>query len=122
MKKFSLLISMLIFMVSCSQQQITEDMGKISEKTITSTIEKVKNIAMGSDAELIEKGSEYGDVWETYDLTNVTSDDIAMLKKVANSKKAILRFESENNYYDYTIPSQDKKAIKQVLAAYDSLQ
>lgn len=56
MKKFSLLISMLIFMVSCSQQQITEDMGKISEKTITSTIEKVKNIAMGSDAELIEKG------------------------------------------------------------------
>lgn len=56
MKKIFLLISTLIFAFSCSKKQNIEDMGKISEKTITSTIEKVKNIAMGSDAELIEKG------------------------------------------------------------------
>lgn len=93
----------------------------LSWDKVTITIDGEKYF-ITANAELIEKGSEYGDVWETYDLTNVTSDDIVMLKKVANSKKAILRFESENNYYDYTIPSQDKTAIKQVLAAYESLQ
>ncbi len=66
----------------------------------------------------VVRDNAYGDVWEYYDQTTVKEDDISMLSAIANSKETIVRFVGDNNYYDYTIPDKDKKAIQQVLDAY----
>ena len=60
------------------------------------------------------------EVWENIDF-NPTSEDVKMLKEIANSKETIVRFQGEQYYYDLTVKSSDKEAIKDVLAVYDSL-
>ena len=45
--------------------------------------------------------------------------DIEMLKAIANSKETIVRFQGDNYHYDLTVSASDKKAIKEVLTAYE---
>lgn len=68
----------------------------------------------------IERDNDRGDVWEYADWT-ATDTDIAMLREIANSSSTKIRF-SGNYTYDLTVSSSDKKAIKQVLEAYDLLK
>lgn len=68
----------------------------------------------------IERDNDKGDVWEYADWT-ATDTDIAMLREIANSSSTKIRF-SGNYTYDLTVSSADKKAIKQVLEAYDLLK
>ncbi len=68
----------------------------------------------------IERDNDYGDVWE-YGDSPVYDSDIELLKKIANSKETIVRFEGTYRK-DITISASDKTAIKQVLAAYEIMQ
>lgn len=45
--------------------------------------------------------------------------DAAVLEAIANSEKAIIRFQGDDYYYDITVSSKDKKAIQNVIDAFD---
>jgi len=60
------------------------------------------------------------DVWEWYD-TDVDSRDIAIIKAVISSKKTILRCVGQQYYKDRIISAQEKKALQNVLDAYEAL-
>jgi hypothetical protein len=62
-----------------------------------------------------------GSVWETYDM-EPTGDNIAMIQKIIQSKSAVLRFQGDDYYADRTITSAQKRAFRNVLAAYEVLR
>ncbi len=59
-------------------------------------------------------------ITEWYD-KQVLDDDLIMIKAIIKSKKAIIRFKGNNNYEDYTITTQEKNGLKNVLDAYELL-
>jgi len=68
----------------------------------------------------IERDNDYGDVWEYVDMS-VSESDKALLKKIANSKKTVVRFEGDQYHYDKTITQNEKYGITDILTAYDYL-
>lgn len=60
------------------------------------------------------------DVWEWYD-TDVDSSDIAIIKAVISSKRTIIRCVGRQYHKDRTISEQEKKALQNVLDAYEAL-
>lgn len=69
------------------------------------------------------RDNAYGAVWEWYDEvlnTNValSSDELVMLKEIANSDKTIIRFEGDDYAEDLTVTSADKRMIKDALKLY----
>lgn len=62
------MVAALLLGVSCGQQKNEEKMGTISEKTLLSTIEQLKNSTPESDISLIERGVRHaGSFWEESD-------------------------------------------------------
>ena len=64
------------------------------------------------------RDNEYGNVWEYGDKI-ATEENIKMLYAIADSKETIVRFQGDDYHYDLTISASDKKAIKNVLTAYE---
>lgn len=64
------------------------------------------------------RDNEYGNVWEYGDKI-ATEENIEMLYAIADSKETIVRFQGDDYHYDLTISASDKKAIKNVLTAYE---
>lgn len=87
------------------------------------------SIIINIDGDKYEKSFNYFDidrdnmynVWETADVSP-TNEDIEMLKKISSSTKTIVRFQGDNNHYDFIISSDDKNSIKEVLTAYETLK
>ena len=69
----------------------------------------------------VDRDNGYGDVWEVADFAPSTSD-IEMLKKIADSKETIIRFEGDSKRRDITVKSTDKQAIKDVILAYEAMK
>lgn len=67
------------------------------------------------------RDNEGGNVWEYVDF-EPSAADIEMLKTIAASKETIIRFEGDERHYDLTVRSADKKAIREVLAAYEAIK
>ncbi len=65
-----------------------------------------------------ERDNDNGYVWEYYDYD--ATNDVDMLKAIANSKETVVRFDGKYQY-DLTIKASDKKAIKEVIDAYEIL-
>lgn len=63
----------------------------------------------------VTRDAAHNGVAETADITA----DAAVLKAIANSEKAIIRFQGDDYHYDMTVSSKDKKAIQNVLDAFD---
>lgn len=61
-----------------------------------------------------------GNIWEWLD-RKVSSQELIMLKKVSESKNAKIRFEGKQYRKDKIITSKQKKAIKNMLDAYEAL-
>jgi hypothetical protein len=59
-------------------------------------------------------------VWEWYN-EPVTKPQLDLIKKIATSKKAVMRIEGSKYYKDVTISSAQKKAISRVLTLYTGL-
>ena len=58
-----------------------------------------------------------GRVWEYIDM-DVNATEIKILEAIASSEKTIIRFEGDNYYYDFTVTSKDKEAIRFTLDVY----
>jgi hypothetical protein len=69
----------------------------------------------------VERDNGEGDVWEWYD-ANVTDADMRMLRAVAGSNTAKLRYNGQQYSQDRTITSSEKAALRRVLSAYEALQ
>ncbi|PTE20706.1 hypothetical protein C5F48_16170 [Cereibacter changlensis JA139] len=58
--------------------------------------------------------------WEWFDEVP-TADQIVLLRKIADSKEVILHFTGQTYYDDATIGAGDKRAISDMLAAYEMI-
>jgi hypothetical protein len=80
------------------------------------------------DGYTYEIDPSYGDVetdndskvWEWFD-TSPNKGELDLIKKIASSKKAVMRLEGSKYYKDVTISSTQKKAISRVLTVYAGL-
>ena len=86
-----------------------------------------ETLVMSIDGEIAYEFFEYsdltrdnggGDVWE-YASFSVNESNIDTIRKIANSKKTIVRFDGDDHHYDYTIPEKDKKALKEFIKIYE---
>lgn len=71
------------------------------------------------------RDNDYGDVWEYYDEAlsigqPMDSEEITMLKEIANSSSTIVRFQGDDYHYDLKVKQSDKDTIKTVLAMYEA--
>jgi len=57
-------------------------------------------------------------IWEWLD---APVKDFNMIRAIANSAKVVLRYSGKQYYHDRTIPASEKKAMQQVLLAWESL-
>lgn len=74
----------------------------------------------------VKRNNANGDVWEYYDEVlrieqKMDTDEIVMLKQIANSKETIIRFQGDKYHSDYYVTKEDKAMIKDVLALYEAL-
>ena len=74
----------------------------------------------------IHRDNDYPSVWEYYDEAlgwneKLTSKDLTMLSKIANSNETIIRFEGDDHVYDLVVTAQDKAVIRDVLALYGAM-
>ena len=60
----------------------------------------------------------WGRVWEY--ATNNGKNDMEMLRAIADSSEAIIRFEGKDYYDDLTVTDTDKKALRQAIEVYDA--
>lgn len=58
-----------------------------------------------------------GKIWEWVDIA-VDAEALALLAKIAASKRTILRYEGQQYHFDRDISSTEKKAIREIIAAY----
>ncbi len=80
------------------------------------------------DGYTYEIDPSYGDVetdsdskvWEWFD-TKPNTGEVALIKRIIKSKKAIMRLEGSQYYKDVTITSTQKKALGRVLTVYAGL-
>lgn len=68
----------------------------------------------------VERDNGSGDIWEWYDVT-AGERELEIAKAIAESKKAVIRYEGRQYYKDRVVSSKEKQAIKNVLSAYEVL-
>lgn len=68
----------------------------------------------------IERDNGYGGIWEWYD-TPAEARELRIARAIAESKHAVIRYNGSQYYRDRTITAAEKKAIQNVLLAYESL-
>lgn len=69
----------------------------------------------------VDRDHEYGNVWEWVDLQPDDSD-VKMLRAIAASEKAIVRFEGDTYWSDLVVTAEDKAAITEVLDTYEMMR
>jgi hypothetical protein len=93
----------------------------------------VKSYIFNVDGEVFTIDTNYGDVktdngivngesmvWEWWD-GDPTSENLSMLKKIADSKKTLLRYEGSKYRSDRTVTAQEKLALKHMLIYFSSI-
>lgn len=60
----------------------------------------------------------WGRVWEYANKNG--KNDMEMLRAIADSSEAIIRFEGDDYYKDLTVTDTDKKALRQAIEVYDA--
>lgn len=68
----------------------------------------------------IKRDHDYGVVWEYYD-GPVTDEIYNMIIAIMDSKKTIIRHQGDEYRFDWTVKEAEKKAIRNVLDAYEAL-
>jgi len=59
-----------------------------------------------------------GYIWEWSD-NPVKKKELLLLKHIANSKSATIRFQGRKNHKDHTVSKDEKRAIKHILNAFE---
>jgi hypothetical protein len=78
----------------------------------------IRDLDVGSDWER-DNGS--GDIWEWVDVA-ATESHLSLVRDVINSKKAVIRYFGSQYRDDRTITSTEKRALQNVLDAYEALK
>ena len=78
----------------------------------------VRSLDLGSDWER-DNGS--GDIWEWVDVV-ATDSHIDLIRDVIKSEKSIIRYNGSKYFDDRTITSTQKRALQNVLNAYEALK
>lgn len=87
----------------------------------------IEKYTVNADGEIFEITPEYSEVvrdnnvngvWEYYE-TFIDKDTMAMVQKIANAEKVIIRSEGESRHYDMKLSKQQKLAMQKVLKAYE---
>jgi len=78
----------------------------------------VRDLDVGSDWDR-DNGS--GDIWEWVDV-NATESHLSLVRDVINSKSAVIRYFGSQYRDDRTITSAQKRALQNVLDAYEALK
>ena len=60
-----------------------------------------------------------GRVWEYLD-EDVGESEVELLRAIADSKEATVRFEGDGHYHDFTVTDGDKRAIRDALMVYEA--
>jgi len=68
----------------------------------------------------VVRDNSAGSVWETADYVGKTVE-LAALKKIADAKQVIIRFDGRERRHDHTMTKRELADLKTVLAAYESL-
>ena len=79
-----------------------------------------KNYYKSFDYFDITRDNNGGRVWEYMDISP-SSDDISMLRAIADSDETIVRFSGDDYRRDVTLTQTDKSAIRDALYVYDQL-
>lgn len=69
----------------------------------------------------LERDNGYGGIWEWLDV-NAEGQHIEIAKAVANSRKAIIRYDGKQYYKDRVVTATEKQAIRNILAAKQALE
>lgn len=69
----------------------------------------------------VERDNGYTTIWEWYD-TNAGTKELEIARAIADSKEAIIRYEGRQYYHDRTITAEEKRAIRNILTAYETLK
>ena len=69
----------------------------------------------------VTRDNDWNNIWEYVDVP-VNSYEMDILRAIANSNEAIIRFEGDRYYDDVTITAADKKAISEMLLLYEYMQ
>lgn len=67
-----------------------------------------------------ERDNGSGSVWEQLD-TAVSSSNLPTIKRLAEAKSLLIRFEGRKYYKDFKVPAADIVAMRNVLAAFDEM-
>jgi hypothetical protein len=87
---------------------------------INSYIFKVDSLTINLDpAGEVKRDNDSG-VWEYYD-TQVYQKEYNLIKSIIASKKTIIRHQGDDHSYDRTVTAAEKKALQNVLDAYEAL-
>ncbi len=78
----------------------------------------VRDLDVGSDWDR-DNGS--GDIWEWVDV-NATESHLSLVRDIINSKSAVIRYFGSKYRDDRTITSAQKRALQNVLDAYEALK
>ena len=68
----------------------------------------------------VNRDNSGGNVWEWYDMAPSPAN-LEMIRKIINSNNTILRFQGDTYHADRVLSSAQKRAFKNVLAAYEAL-
>lgn len=68
----------------------------------------------------IVRDNSAGSVWETADFVAKESE-LGVLKAIANSKSATIRFSGTERRHDHEVTSKERKNIRRILDAYEKL-
>lgn len=87
----------------------------------------IKSFKIKADNETFEKpyakfDSDHsgGKIWEWYD-ENLKPNELNFMKKIISSKSATIRLTGNKYYKDKTITSKQKRALQNILDAYEAL-
>lgn len=88
----------------------------------------VKGYTMVIDGETFEypnaefkRDSSTKGIWEWEDKLAFSKEEVDILRKIANSKETIIRYQGSTYYYDYYVVDGEKDRLKDVLIGYDAL-
>ena len=104
----------------CAQYHYTEDDWIFFNK-ITFAVDDARYYKFANRSDLV-RDNDNGYVWEFINTGDVSESEIEIFWAIANSTQTIVRFEGDEYYYDFTVSTEDKDAIREVLTAYEALK
>jgi hypothetical protein len=104
----------------CAQYHYMSYDSWVFWKTITFAVDDKRYYKFYTRSDIVRDNDT--EVWEYVNTADVSESDIELFWAIANSKERIVRFEGDEYHHDFMVSAKDKKAIREILTAYEALQ